>query len=57
MNITFYNVNPKIRKPDQQSYWKSQEFYILPMLRYMQHGDEILLQFRWIVWGINIKLK
>lgn len=55
MYIQFYNVNPKFKKLDQPSYWPSHyEFYILPMLRYL-HRDKIL-QFRWIVWGINIKL-
>lgn len=34
------------------------DFYFLPMFRYMTHGTEDKwLQFRWLVWGINIKLK
>lgn len=34
------------------------DIYILPMLRFVNQGpDDQLIQFRWIIWGINIKLK
>lgn len=34
------------------------DIYILPMLRFVNQGPyEHLIQFKWIIWGINIKLK
>lgn len=33
------------------------DIYFLPMLRYLNHGkDNRMIQFRWIIWGINFRL-
>lgn len=32
------------------------EFYFLPMIRYSFSGFNKYLQFRFIIWGLNIKL-
>lgn len=54
MNIKIYNVNPKIEGTNYRLF----EFYFLPMFRYMGHGKNFkLLQFRWLVWGINWRIK
>ena len=56
MKISAYPVNYKVVGFGDDRF-HSFEFYILPMLRYQNQGENSkFIQFRWLVWGINIYL-
>lgn len=54
--VSLYRLNYRIDW-GKDSY-QSIEFHFLPMLRYLDHGvNDKMIQFRWFVWGVNIRIK